>query len=409
MKAAAVTGNLGSSVEAHATPQAHAPAHANAHPHAHPHAHAHAPAHNRAAPAERLGPRLRAAVASFWLAAFFYAAEKLPGLVVAGRRPFCWAVFRVSPWIRAGTLANARRILGATRSHNTVTEVTVPALPGATSTTAPTDSDIRALAERTLCSFYLFCCDVGRSFGMSTADLLARIESADGAERYKSARAAGRGAIVVTAHMGSFEVGMASLRSVDASPIHVVFRRDRFARFERQRSALRARLGVEEAPVDEGWTVWVRLRDALLNNEVVVLQGDRVMPGQKGEAVPFLGGRLMLPPGPVKLALATGAPIVPIFSVRTPGGKVKLFVEDAIEVEPAPHAAGPHPALLRWAALLERYVRTYPDQWLILQPALVDDAPTATATATATPTAAAPSTSSSRAPAQDGVHEPAKQ
>ena len=401
MKAATVTGNLGSSADAHAAPQAHAQAHAPAHAPAH----VHAPAHNRAAPSERLVTRLRAAIASFWLAAFFYAAEKFPGPVVAGRRPFCWAVFRVSPWIRAGTLANARRILGATRSHDTVTEVTAPSFPGATSTTPPTDAEIRALAQRTLSSFYLFCCDVGRSFGMSTPDLLERVESAEGAERYSAARAAGRGAIVVTAHMGSFEVGMASLRSVDSSPIHVVFRRDRFARFERQRSALRARLGVEEAPVDEGWTVWVRLRDALLNNEVVVLQGDRVMPGQKGEAVPFLGGRLMLPPGPVKLALATGAPIVPIFSVRTPAGKVKLFVEEAIEVGPAPHAAGPHPALLRWAALLERYVRTYPDQWLILQPALLEDAPTTGAT----PTTAATSTPSSRAEAQDGVHEPAKQ
>jgi KDO2-lipid IV(A) lauroyltransferase len=152
----------------------------------------------------------------------------------------------------------------------------------------------------------------------------------------------------------------------------VVFRRDRFERFEKQRSALRARLRVEEAPVDDGWGVWVRLREALLADEVVVLQGDRVMPGQKGEAVPFLGGHLLLPAGPVKLALATGAPIVPIFSLRTAAGKVRLFIEPAIEVGPA--AAGPHPALLCWATLLEKYVRDYPDQWLMLQPVLIEDA-----------------------------------
>ena len=322
------------------------------------------------------GTRLRAAAAAFWLGAFFYAAERAPRLTVLAQRPFCRVVYFCSNWIRQGTTANARRVLG----------------PGAS------EQRVTALARRTLASFYLFCCDVGRSFGMSHGDLAARIDSADGHAHYAAARAAGRGVIVVTAHMGSFEVGMAALRQVERNNIHVVFRRDRFERFERQRSALRARLGITEAPVDEGWTVWVRLRDALLADDAVVLQGDRVMPGQKGEAVPFLGGTLMLPGGPVKLSLATGAPIVPIFSVRTPGGKVKLFIEPPIETDGLRATDGPHPALLRWAALLERYVRAYPDQWLLLQPALVEDA----AGGTAEVVRARPTPD-----AKEGVHEPA--
>jgi len=297
-------------------------------------------------------PRLRARAAGFWLAAFFWAAEHAPRLTAAAGRPLGRAIFLCSRATRRGTTANARRILG----------------PGAS------QADVTALARRTLSSFYLFCCDIGRSFGLSREQLIAQIDSDSGRDRYDAARAAGKGVIVVTAHMGSFEVGMAALRQVERKGIHVVFRRDPIARFDRQRSELRARLGVVEAPVDEGLRIWVRLRDALLNDDAVVLQGDRVMPGQKGEAVPFLGGTLMLPPGPIKLALATGAPIVPTFSVRMPGGKVKLFIEPAIEVGNKRAKDGaPHPALLEWARVLERYVKTYPDQWLLLQPALVED------------------------------------
>jgi KDO2-lipid IV(A) lauroyltransferase len=298
---------------------------------------------------------VRAGAAAFWLTLFFFAAQHAPRLVTVLQRPFCRGVFFCSRAIRAGTTANARRLLG----------------PGAS------DRDVTALARRTLGSFYLFCCDVGRSFGLSREQLAALIDSDEGHAHYVAARAAGKGVIVVTAHMGSFEVGMAALRRVERNAIHVVFKRDPFARFERQRSALRARLGVEEAPVDDGWTIWVRLRDALLNDHAVVLQGDRVMPGQKGEAVPFLGGTLLLPGGPVKLALATGAPIVPIFSVRLPNGKVKLFIEppiDAGATDGGPRG-GPHPALLKFASVLERYVKAYPDQWLLLQPALVEDTP----------------------------------
>jgi KDO2-lipid IV(A) lauroyltransferase len=256
-------------------------------------------------------------------------------------------IFATSPWIRRGTLANARRILPSAGL-----------------------SEVTQLARRSLASFYLFCCDVGRSFALSREQLQARVESIHGHEHYDEARAPGRGVIVVTAHMGSFEVGMAALRRFERNPIHVVFRRDRFARFERQRSALRRRLGVEEAPVDQGWTVWVRLREALLADHAVVLQGDRVMPGQKGEPVSFLGGTLMLPTGPVKLALATGAPIVPIFSVRNPDGSVRVFIEEPID---AAAAGGAIAALDEWARVLECYVQAYPDQWLMLEPALVED------------------------------------
>jgi lauroyl/myristoyl acyltransferase len=269
----------------------------------------------------------------------------------------CRGAFRVSRSIRRGTLANAARLLGPGADH----------------------SRREALARRVLRNFYQVCCDVGRCASASRQELLDRIESIEGGEAYRLTRSGGAGVIVVTAHMGSFEVGMAALREQERR-VHVVFRRDPIRQFERLRSELRWRLGVEEAPVDDGWTVWMRLRDALLADEAVVLQGDRVMPGQKGERVPFLDGHLMLPSGPVKLALATGAPIVPILSVRTQKGKVRLFIEPAIvagrerESEAdAGNAGGPHPALLRWAAVLERYVKAYPDQWLILEAALCED------------------------------------
>ena len=53
-------------------------------------------------------------------------------------------------------------------------------------------------------------------------------------------------------------------------------------------------VGFLEAPVDDGLSVWVGLRDALLRNEVVLMQGDRVMPGQRGMRLPFLSGHMVI-------------------------------------------------------------------------------------------------------------------
>jgi KDO2-lipid IV(A) lauroyltransferase len=285
---------------------------------------------------------------AFWLERLFWCAEHAPWALPVLRGFAARTAPRFCKEIRQGTLANAARILGSDS----------------------TPAERRALARDVIGQFILFCHDVGRAMRMSVDELYGRIEQIEGHEHYDAARKQKRGAIVVTAHMGSFEVGMAALRRQDAR-IHVVFRRDLFGRFERMRSALRAKLGVIEAPVDDGWTIWMRLRDALLNDEVVVLQGDRVMPGQKGQRVPVLGADMMLPSGPAKLALASGAPIVPVFCVRTPSGKVRLCVEPAIEVS---RPQDVERAMDQLAAVVGKYIRAHGEQWLMLQPAWCEDA-----------------------------------
>ena len=118
----------------------------------------------------------------------------------------------------------------------------------------------------------------------------------------------------------------------------------------------------------------MRLRDALANDEVVLIQGDRVMPGQKGQPVRFFDGHTLMPTGPVRLAMVTGSPIIPVFSVRMPNGKIRLFIEEAILVGDMPGGISQDQAMNQLGAVLEKYVRLYPDQWLENRPAWIEDA-----------------------------------
>jgi phosphatidylinositol dimannoside acyltransferase len=298
------------------------------------------------------GARVRAAAAGFWLQCMFFLAQRAPWFARMARGPFVRVAIRCSRFIRASTAANARRIIGLHADH-------------------------RRFARGVVANFYDFVCDVGQSLKLSPEQLAGRVDRIEGHERYIAARAKGGGAIILTAHMGSFEVGVAALLKYEPK-IHVVFKRDT-GRFERIRQALRQRLGVIEQPVDDGLDVWMRLRDALRNNEVVAIQGDRVMPGQKGRRVAFLGGHVLLPAGPVKLSMASGAPIIPVFSVRTPEGNIRLFIEEPIRADDGLDAA-----MGRVAAVIERYVAAYPEQWLVLHPAFDEDAAAAQGRAAAT-------------------------
>jgi KDO2-lipid IV(A) lauroyltransferase len=292
--------------------------------------------------------RINRACADFWMNFLFWHARRQPWFAAWSKPFWMFATWRVSEHFYGGLMTNAARILGP----------------------QSTPPQREALARRTMASFYDFVCDVGFALGCSRRQLAQRAESIEGHEHYLAARNAKKGAIIVTAHMGSFEVGVAALLEHETK-IHVLFRPDPRNLFEQIRSTLRRRLGVIEVPVDLGWTLWMRLREALRNNQAVLIQGDRVLPGQKGQAVPFFGGHTLLPTGPVKLALASGAPIVPVFSVRTPRGKVRLFVEPAILVGEG--ALGADEALLRLGSLIEKYVRRFPDQWLANQPAWIED------------------------------------
>lgn len=204
--------------------------------------------------------------------------------------------------------------------------------------------------------------------------LLTLLSRVDGEDRYRAARASRRGAVLVTAHLGHFETAIAMLARIEPL-IHVVLSRDESPRFERLRTEQHARLGVLDAPIDGGLGVWIRLRDALLADEVVLMQADRVMPGQSGVPVPFLDGHMRIPVGPVKLARLTGSPLIPVFAVADGEGRIRIVLESPVEVGEAPARGTTDPALARLAVVVERYVRRYPDQWMCLHPALCEDEP----------------------------------
>ena len=291
---------------------------------------------------------VRKHAADLWLNLMFFHSRRWPWIVRKFKPFWAWGAWNCSHYLQDNILCNAKRLLGED------------------STPAQRD----ALGRAVVSNFLNFISDVGRSIGQSREQLLARIESVEGEEIYRQARQEKKGAIVLTAHMGSFEVGMAALLQHE-SHVHVLFQRDSFGLFEKTRSDLRKQLGVIEHCVNDGLAAWMRLREALANDQVVLIQGDRVMPGQKGQRIKVLGGEMVLPTGPVRLALATGAPIIPIFSVRNPDGKMRLFINEPIHVRQPQDL---QIAMDRIAFVLGDFLKRFPDQWLMVHRAWCDDA-----------------------------------
>ena len=82
---------------------------------------------------------------------------------------------------------------------------------------------------------------------------------------------------------------------------------------------------------------------------------------QKLVAVPFLAGKIRLATGPVSLARLTGAPLLPVFTVRAGDGfETTVLAPLQIEQDSADEVA----PLIEYARILEEWVRQAPEQWL---------------------------------------------
>lgn len=110
----------------------------------------------------------------------------------------------------------------------------------------------------------------------------------------------------------------------------------------------------------------IALVNALQKGEIVCLHGDRVFGEQRTVDVMFMGRKVSFPAGPFILSAATGAPVVPIFTVKTSMKHYSFFAEDPIIIgscQRSERMKKISEAACEYALKLEAVVRKYPYQW----------------------------------------------
>ena len=188
--------------------------------------------------------------------------------------------------------------------------------------------DAQAAMDRVVGVYISFAKTVADYFhfgAANRADALAAIMEVENIESLAKAQAAGKGTVVVTAHLGSVENGGATIVrhgykfNVVALPMSDP-RQDKL--FQAQRTGRGMRV------IETGRATRECLR-AIQRNEIVALLGDRDFTRNRDSAM-FFGAPARLPTGPARLALSTGATIVTGFCVRLPDDRYKLFLDDPI-------------------------------------------------------------------------------
>ncbi len=222
-----------------------------------------------------------------------------------------------------------------------------------------TRAELREILRKNFEHFAMNIVELLRAPGLKEDFLThrVRIEGNEVIERYLAQK---RGAILLTAHFGNWEL-LNIVGGLKKYPMTVFAKTQKHPRADGRLNAIRASQGAE-----------VVFRGMQARQLVARLEAGRVVgfladqdAGANGVFVPFLGRRAAFPRGVVHFARRAGAPIIPVFHIRGNGGRHRIVCEEEIHVDPAlPGPEAERAVIGVFARLLERRIREHPEQWL---------------------------------------------
>jgi lauroyl/myristoyl acyltransferase len=217
-------------------------------------------------------------------------------------------------------------------------------------------------AYRTLRTFA--CCLTERYQRMAASDKTQF--SIDGVPYWREATGDGRGAVLVSAHLGPWENSTYLGADEEARIVHVVREEEIDPRAQAFISEMVGKISdkVVTHYAGDDPRLAIELSEALRRGELVALQADRPRAGGRTIATRIFGKPMPLPIGPVALARAAGVPLLPVFSFREGVLMARTVIRPPIMVARTANRDADHSAAAnQLAAEIEWAIRERPYQW----------------------------------------------
>lgn len=170
---------------------------------------------------------------------------------------------------------------------------------------------------------------------------------------------AGNGLIVVTAHLGSWELVASSVAKVSNVPFSALAKPSKNPAFTKFLDSLRARMNTR--------VLWTDSKNLLRDMLGVLKKGeclgfvmDQKPEGRVGHQVDFFGRKTAFVSGPAKISSRSQTPILAVFCVRQSPWRYRVVAESIKVSEQDSEVA----VTQKMATVMERYIRLYPEQWL---------------------------------------------
>lgn len=189
--------------------------------------------------------------------------------------------------------------------------------------------------------------------------VIALVDELEGWELLEQAQRAGNGAIIVTGHLGNWELGGAYIVARGLR-LEVIARRMGNPLFDRYLTTVRERTGM--AVIYDHDAVG-RVPRALREGHLIAFLSDQGVIGLASTFVPFFGRPAKTPRGAAVFALRFGSPVLFATCLRKPSGRFRLVIERVEAERSGDRELDVDRLVAAYTATLERWVRHEPGQY----------------------------------------------
>jgi len=193
----------------------------------------------------------------------------------------------------------------------------------------------------------------------SREEVIELVERTDGWEHVEQALALGRGLMVVTGHLGNWELG-GSYVAARGIPLEAVARRMENPLFDAYLNETRRRIGMT---VIHDADAVRRVPRAMREHHAVAFLVDQGAVGLASTWVPFFGRYAKTPRGPAVFALRLKTPLLFACALRQPDGRFVIHFEPVPIETTGTLDADVDRIVASYTSTLERWVRRAPEQY----------------------------------------------
>lgn len=197
-------------------------------------------------------------------------------------------------------------------------------------------------------------------FPVLKKEAIDRLVTVTGYDTYLEHRAQKKGLILLTAHLGNWELAQI-IEAVRGRPLAVLAQRQKFKRLDDLLNSFREHYGSVSVGKGTGIRDLIRvLREGGTAGVLADQSG-----GDSGVPVRFFGRLTTAPRGPIALALKHDVTVMPVFLVRREGPSHHLSFLPPLElVRTGDREKDIQANTETYVRILESYLRKYPSQWL---------------------------------------------